>query len=154
MIRTAFLSVTFATILAAVSFLAPANAQAWEAADCTNPMTQSAMNICAAREYEQADAALNAVWPRVRAHFRRLDEEERPSDGQPGHWETLLEAQRAWLGYRDAHCLLSSYDARGGSLQPLLRSNCLADLTRARTEQLEALLVNQVSGEPAAEAGE
>ncbi len=69
------------------------------------------------------------------------------TDGQPTNWATLLEAQRGWLAYRDAHCRLVGYDARGGSLQPLLTAKCRAKLTRARTQSMRALLTNQLSGE-------
>ena len=117
-----------------------------EAPDCAEPLTQTAMTICAGQEYARADAELNAVWRELRAMAKSEDAE--PNDvGQPGHWPTLLEAQRAWLAYRDAHCRLVGYDARGGSLEPMLVSACKAELTRARTQRMRALLTNQLSGE-------
>tara|TARA_R110002072_G_scaffold86774_6_gene195810 strand:+ start:10515 stop:10952 length:438 start_codon:yes stop_codon:yes gene_type:complete len=115
--------------------------------DCAEPLTQTAMNICAAQDFQRADAELNQVWREVRALAKSADAEPH-DDGQPGYWPTLLEAQRAWLAYRDAHCRLVGYNARGGSLQPLLTANCRAELTRARTQSMRALLTNQVSGEP------
>ena len=118
------------------------------ALDCDNAMTQTAMNMCSKQEFDRADAELNVVWEQVRAHARRADAGFDDDDGQPGHWDTLLKAQRAWLTYRDEHCRLSSYDARGGSLQPLLASDCMTSLTEARTTELHGLLTNQVSGEP------
>lgn len=114
--------------------------------DCAEPMTQTAMNICAAQDFQRADAELNQVWRDVRV-LAKADDAEPHDDGQPGHWPTLLEAQRAWLAYRDAHCRLVGYDARGGSLQPLLTANCRTELTRERTQSMRALLTNQLSGE-------
>lgn len=114
--------------------------------DCAEPMTQTAMNICATKDYGRADAELNEVWRELRAVAKAADEYPH-DDSQPGNWATQLEAQRAWLAYRDAHCRLVSYDARGGSLQPLLTANCRAELTRERTQSMRALLTNQVSGE-------
>lgn len=119
-----------------------------DALDCDNAMTQTAMNMCSKQEYDRADTELNRVWQQVRAHARHADATYDYDDSQPGHWETLLKAQRAWLVYRDEHCRLSSYDARGGSLQPLLASDCMTSLTEARTAELRRLLSNQVSGEP------
>jgi uncharacterized protein YecT (DUF1311 family) len=119
-----------------------------DALDCDNAMTQAAMNMCSKREFDRADEALNAVWNDVRTLAKREDAAYDYDDGQPGYWETLLKAQRAWLIYRDEHCRLSSYDARGGSLQPLLVNNCMTSLTETRTRELRALLENQVSGEP------
>ena len=52
----------------------------------------------------------------------------------------MLEAQRGWLRYRDAHCRVDGYTARGGSLEPLLVATCKARLTRMRTEELRELV--------------
>ena len=119
-----------------------------DALNCDNARTQTAMNMCSKQEYDRADAELNRVWEQVRAHARHADGTYDYGDGEPGHWDTLLKAQRACLIYREEHCRLSSYDARGGSLQPLLASDCMTSLTEARTTELHGLLTNQVSGEP------
>src|SRR5205085_7185599 len=37
---------------------------------------------------------------------------------------------------RDAHCRGESFEARGGSMQPMLYEGCRATLTRARTAEL------------------
>lgn len=134
-------------LTSALAFALQAGSPPTEDPDCAEPMSQTAMNICAAQDFQRADAELNAVWREVRAVAKSADAELH-DDGQPGHWPTLLEAQRAWLAYRDAHCRLVGYDARGGSLQPLLTANCRAELTRERTRSMRALLTNQVSGEP------
>ena len=106
------------------------------------------MNACAKQEFDRVDAELNAVWKKVRGWAKNADAKLDRGDGQSGYAESLLSAQRAWLTYRDAHCRLVSFDARGGSMQPLLINNCLAELTENRTAELRELLVNQVSGEP------
>lgn len=109
------------------------------APDCTEPQTQRAMNHCAALEWEEADAALNAQWQETAAAMRRMDRTTTPDDGRPGYFSQLLRGQRAWLVYRDQHCASVGYSARGGSLEPLLVSTCKTDLTRERTGQLRAL---------------
>lgn len=69
--------------------------------------------------------------------MKALDESrDTTSDKRPGHFETLLEGQRAWLKYRDAHCTTEGYWARGGSLEPLLVSTCKTKLTQDRIQQL------------------
>lgn len=105
---------------------------------------QQAMNICAAREFAAADADLNAQWELTRAEMKRRDaswdEELAPDwDDRPGYFATLLEAQRAWIVYRNAHCRSDGYSARGGSLEPLLVSTCKTALTKERTAQLREL---------------
>ncbi|WP_251566892.1 lysozyme inhibitor LprI family protein [Erythrobacter sp. 3-20A1M] len=116
--------------------------------DCENPQTQTALTMCSKRDFDRADAAMNAVWKEVRAVAKNADADVRYEDDQAGYWDTLLKAQRAWLTYRDEHCRYASYDVRGGSLQPMLINNCTTDLTNARTMELRELLVSQVSGEP------
>lgn len=112
--------------------------------DCDDPQTQSAMNACAAQDFEAADAALNAQWRVTLARFRARDASEAdPLDriGEArGYADTLIAAQRLWIEFRDAHCATESFDFRGGSAQPLLYQDCRANLTRARTEQLRGLL--------------
>lgn len=105
---------------------------------------QQAMNICAAREFAATDADLNAQWRLTRAEMKRRDEQWDESaapdwDDRPGYFASLLEAQRAWLTYRDAHCRSEGYAARGGSLEPLLVSTCKTQLTKDRTAQLREL---------------
>ncbi len=111
--------------------------------NCDNPMQQQEMNWCAAREFEEADRLLNLAWSKARAHTLEQDAQfaqyQPDGDGRPGHFASLLEAQRAWLTYRDAHCRLDGYSARGGTLEPLLASTCKTALTKARTVELEAI---------------
>ena len=105
--------------------------------------TQQDMNICAHRDFLIADAALNAQWKVTRAKMKERDAEwegYKPDyDTRPGWFASLLESQRAWLTYRDAHCRVDGYTARGGSLEPLLVSTCKTALTNARTEELREL---------------
>ena len=92
-------------ILAAMLLFSAAQA-AQPQVDCENAMTQTDMNICSWQSYQRADAELNALWPQVRAIMQREDGYA-VEDDQPGYWESLLAAQRAWIAYRDAHCRLS-----------------------------------------------
>lgn len=101
---------------------------------------QQEMNICAHREYLIADAALNEQWKLTSEQMKSRDAQVDSSwDERPGYFETLLTAQRAWLQYRDAHCQSEGYEARGGSLEPLLVATCKRHLTELRTEQLREL---------------
>ena len=106
---------------------------------------QMEMNICAQRDFLIADAQLNAQWAitsdRMKTRDARWEADEYAyRDDRPGYFETLLEAQRAWLSYRDAHCRSEGYYARGGSLEPLLVLTCKSALTIARTAELNALV--------------
>lgn len=114
-------------------------APAWtqdEDIDCENAMAQQGMNACAGKDFEKADAELNEVWQNAIAAAKEADA-EMTADGRPGHEETLRKAQRAWIEFRDAQCEYDGFEARGGSMEPMLVSGCLAELTRQRTKQLQ-----------------
>ena len=115
--------------------------------NCDDPMVQQEMNWCAHQDFLEADAELNRQWAKTSAMFKErdiqwMDGHGNQDDGRPGYFPTLLEAQRAWLKYRDAHCRGEGYYARGGSLEPLLVATCKTNLTRKRTEQLKELAEN------------
>jgi len=107
--------------------------------DCENATTQMEMNICAGRDYRAADDELNAVYRKAVAAAETMDRELKDMDEQlVGAVDALKRGQRAWIGYRDGQCDLAGFEARGGSMEPMLVSGCLADLTRKRTAELKA----------------
>jgi len=137
-------------IAAFVALLLSAQDPQW---NCENPQAQQEMNYCAAQDFRRADAELNTVYRGALAQARAADRDYAgladggggPSDGGPGEEATLREAQRAWVSFRDAHCRLESFEARGGSMQPMLDAGCRATLTRARTAELRG---PECPGEP------
>jgi len=112
--------------------------------NCDDPIAQQEMNYCAGQDFKAADAALNAQWAITSAKMKASDADFTADgsaryDRRAGYFETLLEAQRAWLRYRDAHCLAVGYSARGGRMEPMLESMCKTQLTEERTQQLKDL---------------
>ena len=114
-------------ILSTLLLAAPAAAQ-----------TQGQMNARAGAAWKAADAAMTAQWTRSYAYMKRLDAQDRSRGGGFGYAAALLESQRAWLRFRDAQCTVEGGRFAGGSLQPMTRANCLAQMTRERTTQLRA----------------
>jgi uncharacterized protein YecT (DUF1311 family) len=108
--------------------------------DCGN-MPQQPMNACLYRAFQRADAEMNVQWKitadAMKARDRGID---RRDDKDPGHFETLLAAQRAWLTYRSQQCLVESFEMRGGSGAPMIYSLCTERLTRERIQQLKSLI--------------
>lgn len=98
--------------------------------NCQNAMTQYEMNVCAGQDFQAADGDLNATY--------QLAMNEWFGGRETAHGQALLAAQRAWLAYRDAHCSAEAALFEGGSMQPMIYSFCLAELTRARTETLRS----------------
>ena len=109
--------------------------------------SQREMNACAFKEYQQADAAMNAQWLKTSELMKRLDTDSGPPNeiiGNMSHFEALLKGQRTWLAYREAYC--SIFGASGGSSKTMLIYTCRRDETRARTEKLKSLRLNPMTG--------
>jgi uncharacterized protein YecT (DUF1311 family) len=111
--------------------------------NCADPQAQQEMNWCAGQDFERADTELNAAYRTAITSAQEADREyahltqgnETRASG-PGEEASLRAAQRAWVTFRDAHCEGESYEARGGSMQPMLYQGCRATLTRARAAEL------------------
>lgn len=112
-------------LIAALALLASTNALADE---CKNPMTQLALNMCAAQETQAADKKLNQTWQQV---IKRAD---------PAQRDLLKKAQRAWISLRDADCEFIASATEGGSIQPMIYSECIGGKTREREAWLASFL--------------
>lgn len=95
---------------------------------CSNSFaqTQSEMNTAAYANYKKADAQLNKVYKQL---MSILDKKEKP---------LLIQAEKDWVKFRDSHCkfVISQYE--GGSIQPMIYSTCLEELTKKRIAEIKA----------------
>lgn len=108
-----------------------------DAPDCKAPQTQADMTICAGKDHDKADKDLNAAYQKLR---KQLADRDKTADASSkGATDALVTAQRAWVAFRDANCALSGFQARGGSMEPMLIASCLADMSSKRAEELKAL---------------
>lgn len=105
--------------------------------DCAKAEAQTDLNICAARDFDTADKALNVQYKKTRAAMIAIDADL--DDDMKGAEKALIKAQRAWVDYRDGECEAQGFQARGGSMEPMLVSGCKADLTTKRTKELKDL---------------
>jgi Uncharacterized protein conserved in bacteria len=120
-----------ATVLAASA----ATAQDQPDVDCKNAQTQMEMTYCAEQDFADADEQLNAQYKITRQVMKDWDGDA--MDGLGSAADALLVSQRAWLAFRDAQCAFHGYQARGGTMEPMLIYGCQAELTRQRTQQLK-----------------
>jgi len=100
------------------------------AQDCSAPADQQAMTACAGMAFEAADAELNARYREVVARL----------SGNPEARDLLVQAQRAWIAFRDGECAFASAGVAGGSIHPMIVTSCRTRLTEARTADLEGYL--------------
>ena len=100
------------------------------AADCDNATDQATMNQCAAQQHKAADKELNALYQQITQRLK----------SNPDSKKLLLGAQRSWMAFRDAECKFASAGVEGGSVYPLIYSNCVTELTKARVETFKNYL--------------
>jgi uncharacterized protein YecT (DUF1311 family) len=91
---------------------------------------QLSRTMQAAARSEQADNDLNKVYKHLAAN---LDAKSK---------KKLLDAELAWIKFRDAECESESDWFRGGSLSKWQYHECFARLTKVRTTELKDALAN------------
>lgn len=106
--------------LTAIAMLNPATA----ADVCKDPMNQRDMNMCADKDAGREDDLLNKNYKEL---VGRLEGKEKAQ---------IKTVQLAWIKFRDLQCHFESDGYEGGSMQPLVHSNCLYKLTKQRNKDL------------------
>lgn len=117
-----------APILLAALLLLPALPAA--ARDCGPNATQMDLNDCAAEGMLRADAALNETYGRIMARLKPA----------PAAAQALRDAQRAWIRFRDGECDFATIDLAGGSIRPMMLTQCRQRMTEQRVTQLRRYL--------------
>jgi len=118
-----------AAILVVPILVVTAWPMAAHAADCSNAGTQSELNDCAYKDFQKADAVLNQVYAKLKARTSAPDAVKR-----------LVEAEKAWIAYRDRECDFETEDSIDGSIRPMELSACYQQKTTARTAELKKQL--------------
>ncbi len=116
------------TLLAAGLILFFQDFRAMAEGDCSDQLTQSGMNTCAASKLKKADEELNAIYGKL---LSRLGSEQKTF---------LKAAERSWIHYRDKMCELEGSGTKGGSINPMIVANCLTELTAGQTRRLSQYL--------------
>lgn len=91
--------------------------------------SQLEMNQQAFKEYQKADAEMTRVFNKVQKILTSATEKK-----------LLLDAQRAWIKYKEAHCKSVAEAYNGGSMRPMIYAGCLQELTEERTKTLNEYL--------------
>jgi uncharacterized protein YecT (DUF1311 family) len=105
--------------------------------DCENALSTMDMNACAAKDFDKADAALNAVYQKALASIPEMAVEDPQFNTKT--WEEALRAsQRAWVAFRDAECenhVAMFWTGGSGATVDIL--GCKSEKTEARTKELK-----------------
>lgn len=90
---------------------------------------QAELNDCAAQTYKNADGEMNKAYKKVMDTLKISPEKSK----------ALLQAQRAWLKFRDADCAFLSSNSAGGSINAMNNTLCLSERTTERTNALNKI---------------
>jgi uncharacterized protein YecT (DUF1311 family) len=105
---------------------------------CPDAKSQLDLNDCYSNLYQSADTQLNATYNNIVGFMKKnLSVAQHDNNAvlvthNEASLTKLLAAQRAWLAYRDAHCDSVKFQYEGGSIQPMVWSQCMADTTQQR----------------------
>jgi len=90
--------------------------------------SQSQMNRDAQDRYKKSDAELNNVYKQL---IYRVAKEQK---------DALIDAQLAWIKFRDANSACWASPNKGGSIYPLIYYGRMKEMTEARTAELRELM--------------
>lgn len=93
-----------------------------------NAQTQAEMTTTAMNDFKKVDKELNIVYNKL---LKMLTSEEK---------KLLVKAQKDWIKFRDSHCEFEILEFGGGSIEPLIKYNCLQDKTEERIEDLNSAI--------------
>jgi uncharacterized protein YecT (DUF1311 family) len=97
---------------------------------CASAETQMDLDVCWRDRATQADAQLNAAYKKAGAdlHVMGIDP------------KVLVPVQVAWISARDKTCAFEESLNAGGSIAPMMYSECVDRMTRARTARIGNLV--------------
>lgn len=121
-----------ATLLAALhipSYPQADSCKKYEKSGATDPLAAAE---CAEQKRKAADAKLNASYKKLVAHLKNDAEKENFSKNQ------IVEAQRAWIAFRDSECALQqSLNTGTRAWKAVHGIDCRREMTEVRTQTLE-----------------
>ena len=105
--------------------------------DCRKPQGTPEISYCAERDFERADARLNAAY---RAMLGRVDTgTDFDAKAKASLKAAIQDAQRKWIAFRDADCREAIGQEWGsGTGGPYAVYTCMTEKTLARTKELES----------------
>jgi uncharacterized protein YecT (DUF1311 family) len=93
--------------------------------NCANPVSNIEYKECAYRAYVASDKKLNQIYKQIVSTLGGKEKQH------------LIDAELAWIKYRDANCDFEVYRNLGGTGYGGFLSNCLKRMTSARTKELQ-----------------
>lgn len=118
-------------VLAVVTLLASLPAAA---VDCAQAITTPDINACAAAEQKKVETELNTVYQHV---LHGLEQASTDAERNRKTRAALVEAQRAWVKFREADCKAVFTRHEGGTIRTVMYLGCMQTHAEARIKDLE-----------------
>ena len=119
---------------------------AWALAAVTLPLAAHAQEAKPTRQFsacmDKADGVTQSMVECIDAETKRQDARLNKAykallaDLNPERKKQLLEAQRAWLKFRDTNCAFY-FDPEGGTIARVQAVDCMMTMTASRAKELE-----------------
>ncbi len=119
------------SLAAALCVASPAHAL-----DCDKATTTPELNECAARQQKAVELTLNQTYQQA---LKSLQQPDTALDKFSATRQKLVEAQRAWVKFRDADCEAVYLQYVSGSIRNLMFTGCMQKHAERRIEDLKAV---------------
>ncbi len=119
------ISLVWAAILSNSLFLNISSATSQPQVNCKNPTSNIEYKECAYRAYQASDQKLNQVYKQIISGMTGTEKQQ------------LINAQLAWIKFRDTNCDFEVYRNRDGTGYGGFLSNCLERMTNSRIKELQ-----------------
>jgi uncharacterized protein YecT (DUF1311 family) len=110
-----------------------------EKIDCTHVTINAEYDDCIKKNILESNRQIEQIISRVETHIGKSYQ----ADQQLGRAliKAVLEAQEAWISYRDKHCKIIAFEIEEGTAAYITTINsCAIELNEERIEQLNQLL--------------
>lgn len=137
--KSVTISIGIILSLSSLAFASYAADQLNPPLNCASANTQVEMNLCAAQQAETAVKKLNTSYEvlqlRLTKDIRQGDKVRIEQAKQ--RYQKLVNAQNAWVKFRDMTCEYERSGFDGGSIAPMIYHNCMTKLSNRRTADLQ-----------------
>jgi len=94
---------------------------------CRGSKTENILLKCRQQEYEKSEAMLKSLMDSLSVRYEKEE---------PKQFQLLNDSQSKWLLYREAECLLTTFESSFGSAYADYKLDCLNKLNLKRIEDL------------------
>lgn len=115
-------------------FAASLNAAPEARVDCEKAVSTPDLNHCAALEQEKVERKLNAAYQKL---VQQLTQPDTELDDYTAMRQKLLEAQRAWIRFREADCAVQYAMHASATISTLIHIGCMQERAEQRIKELE-----------------